>query len=347
MAQALLVRDDGPAGGDRSGGGYGRDAGDRSGGGHEVRGHDGRGRAVGDGRDPALSAALAQSLLEHVAAGHADTIVRVAIAAPALALSKLDLASGRGEAAAASARAHGFPTVVRLVGGRAAALSAGVVEVGVFTREREPRRGVRERFELHAAAIVRALAALGIEARTGEVAGEWCPGAFSVGVGGRVKLAGIGQRIVAGGVCVGAVVVGDDALRLRAVLTAAYRALGLPLDPDTVGSVAAELARARRAGERPPADAVPAAGAGSAAGGGAAAADAPSATTRALADALAATYSELFALEPAPLPAAVVERARELRERHLPPWERQRVGAASRFGAATGRPSGGAPAPPA
>ncbi|WDT93204.1 lipoate--protein ligase family protein [Thermoleophilum album] len=307
MVQALLVRDNGAGGGGGSGGGE---------------------RSGGDGRDPALSAALAQALLEHVAAGHADKIVRVAIAAPALALSKLDLASGRGEAAAASARAHGFPTVVRLVGGRAAALSAGVVEVGVFTRERDPRRGVRERFELHAGAIVRALSALGIKARAGEVAGEWCPGAFSVGVGGRVKLAGIGQRIVAGGVCVGAVVVGDDAPRLRAVLTAAYRALGLSLDPDTVGSVAAELARARRAGERPPAGAVPAAGAGYAAGGAAAAADGPSATTRALADALAATYSELFALEPAPLPAAVLARAHELRPQHLPPWERQRVGAA-------------------
>jgi len=72
----------------------------------------------------------------------------------------------------------------------------------------------------------------------GPVAGEYCPGDFSVGVGGRSKLAGLGQRVTASGAHLGAFVVVDDADRLRAVLTRVNAALAIPWAPASLGSAA-------------------------------------------------------------------------------------------------------------
>ena len=58
--------------------------------------------------------------------------------------------------------------------------------------------GTRERFERLGGVIVRALRGLGVDARVGEVEGEYCPGAWSVNARGQIKLAGIGQRMIAG-----------------------------------------------------------------------------------------------------------------------------------------------------
>ncbi len=55
-----------------------------------------------------------------------------------------------------------------------------------------------------------ALRGLGVDARVGEVPGEYCPGAYSVNARGRVKLIGTAQRLVRGAALLGAsVVVGD------------------------------------------------------------------------------------------------------------------------------------------
>jgi lipoate-protein ligase A len=74
----------------------------------------------------------------------------------------------------------------------------------------------------------------------GEVAGEYCPGRWSVNAAGRRKLAGIGQRVISGGAHVGTVVVVDDAAAVRRVLGPVYEALELDWDPDAVGAVADE-----------------------------------------------------------------------------------------------------------
>ena len=93
------------------------------------------------------------------------------------------------------------------------------------------------------AELVRAaLAGLGVDARVGEVPGEYCPGAFSVNAGGRVKLAGIGQRLIKGGAHVGCVIVAGGSEELRDVLVPVYEALGIDWDPATAGSVEDEVA---------------------------------------------------------------------------------------------------------
>ena len=58
---------------------------------------------------------------------------------------------------------------------------------------------------------------------------------------GERKLMGVGQRVVAGGVHVGGVVVVDGAERVNGVLRPVYAALGLDWRPEATGSVADEV----------------------------------------------------------------------------------------------------------
>jgi lipoate-protein ligase A len=59
-----------------------------------------------------------------------------------------------------------------------------------------------------------------------------------VNVAGKVKVMGVGQRLVRGAAHIGGVVVVDGGDRIRNVLIPVYRALGLDWDPRTAGSLA-------------------------------------------------------------------------------------------------------------
>ena len=71
--------------------------------------------------------------------------------------------------------------------------------------------------------------------------GEYCPGAWSVNARGRTKLAGIGQRMIAGGAHAGGVLVVTGSDLLREALEPVYAALELDWDPATTGSVEDEV----------------------------------------------------------------------------------------------------------
>jgi octanoyl-[GcvH]:protein N-octanoyltransferase len=154
-----------------------------------------------------------------------------------VAFAKRDaLAPGYADAVEA-ARAAGFGSVLRLAGGRAAVFHEGTLEVAHAVPDPDPRTGIHARFEATAELVARALARLGLDARVGEVPGEYCPGRWSVNADGARKLAGIGQRVIAGGAHVGTVIVAEDAASVERVLTPVYAALGLDWDPATVGEV--------------------------------------------------------------------------------------------------------------
>jgi lipoate-protein ligase A len=74
----------------------------------------------------------------------------------------------------------------------------------------------------------------------GEIAGEYCPGTFTVNARGATKLVGAAQRLVRGGWLLSTVIVANGSDRLREVLDDVYRALELDWDPSTVGAVADE-----------------------------------------------------------------------------------------------------------
>jgi lipoate-protein ligase A len=190
--------------------------------------------------DPAFDAALSRALLERVAVGELPETLRVARPGPSVVFGKRDALSSGYAAAARSARERGFEAVLRLAGGRAAVFHEQTVALGHAIPDRDPRPGIRRRFEAAAERLARAFRGLGVDARVGEVPGEYCPGGYSVNARGRVKVMGVGQRLIAGGAYLGGVVVVDGAERVRDVLVPVYEALALDWEPRTAGSLAAE-----------------------------------------------------------------------------------------------------------
>lgn len=157
---------------------------------------------------------------------------------PTAAFSRLDtLAPGHGAAAAAAAR-HGFAAVVRPAGGRLAAYHRGALVLDLVAPHPDPRPVLRDRFVVAADCLVERLRALGVDARTGPVPGEYCPGDYSVNAKGRTKLVGTAQRMTRYGFLFSAVVLVVDPEPVRAVLSDTYSLLGLTWDPATVGCVA-------------------------------------------------------------------------------------------------------------
>lgn len=208
-------------------------------------------------------------LLREVARGQRQAALRIYAPASTLAFGRRDTRLPGFEAAQDVAREHGFTPVVRSAGGRATAYHSGTLVIDHLQPDPEPMLYHQRRFarfgELYAAALRR----LGVDAGVGELAGEYCPGEFSVhgrsqvpddaagrddaagsgrsrvldGAAGPVKLVGTAQRVVAGAWLFSSVVMVADTEPLRAVTTDVYAALGLPLDPGTVGTVEDLVAR--------------------------------------------------------------------------------------------------------
>jgi octanoyl-[GcvH]:protein N-octanoyltransferase len=175
-----------------------------------------------------------------VAARELPETLRIAHPGTTVAFAKRDAVASGYQAAVRAAREHGFEATLRLAGGRAAIFHDGAMEIGHAVPDDDPRAGIHERFERTAGRLARALATLGVDARVGEVAGEYCPGRYSVNARGAVKLAGIGQRVVAGGSHTGVVLVIEGEDRIKSVLEPVYGALGLDWKPAATGSVRAE-----------------------------------------------------------------------------------------------------------
>ena len=175
-----------------------------------------------------------------VAGGELPETLRIARPGTTVAFAKRDAVSDGFAEAVRAARAHGFDPTLRLAGGRAAVFHDGTMEIGHAVPAHDPRAGIHERFERTAGRLARALGALGLDARVGEVPGEYCPGRYSVNARGAVKLAGIGQRVVAGGSHTGVVLVVSGEGRINDVLGSVYDALGLAMAPEVTGSVETE-----------------------------------------------------------------------------------------------------------
>ena len=221
-----------------------------------------------------------------VAARELPETLRIARPGTTVAFAKRDAVAPGYEAAVRAAREHGFEATLRLAGGRAAVFHDGTMEIGHAVPDDEPRAGIHDRFERTAGRLARALARLGVDARVGEVQGEYCPGRYSVSARGAAKLAGIGQRVVGGGSHTGVVLVIDGSDRINAVLEPVYAALGLDWEPAATGSVRAE---------------------------------APSAGWDAVGDAIVAEYAQEYDVSDAALDAETLELAKSLAPEHRVP----------------------------
>ena len=185
----------------------------------------------------ALDTAVSRELLLDVARGARAETLRLWRPADALAFSVSDRNRPGFALAVERARAAAFEPFLRLAGGHAAVYSREILAFAWAMPAPDPRLGIGARFEAVAGLVARALRALGVDARVGPVPGEYCPGSHSVNARGRVKLMGVGQRVVRGAAHVGGILVAGGSARLRAVLDPVYEALELPFDPETVGSV--------------------------------------------------------------------------------------------------------------
>ena len=198
---------------------------------------------------PELSTAISRTILGRVAAGELPPTIRIHRPGNEVAFGRQDIASPGYEAAAEAARAAGFAAVERLAGGRAAVFHQGTIAIARAYADPQPPKRTYARFEEMADLIADTLRGLGVDARVGEVPGEYCPGAYSVNARGATKLAGIGQRMIRGGAHMGGVVVASGSGEVARVLEPVYRALELDWDPATSGSVAEELGHEVDVGE--------------------------------------------------------------------------------------------------
>jgi octanoyl-[GcvH]:protein N-octanoyltransferase len=198
---------------------------------------------------PELSTAVSRTILQRVAAGELPPTIRIHRPGNQVAFGRQDLASPRYDAAAEAARAAGFAAVERLAGGRAAVFHSGTIALARAYADPQPPKRTYARFEEMAELIAGALRNLGVDARVGEVPGEYCPGAYSVNARGAVKLSGIGQRMIRGGAHMGGVIVASGGEEVTRALEPVYEALELEWDPATSGDVSAELGRQVDPGE--------------------------------------------------------------------------------------------------
>lgn len=190
-----------------------------------------RGRAVTRRADRAATAAMLDTVGDC-----GEPAVRVWTPYRQVAFGRRDTHETGYEGACRVAEEHGFTPVERSVGGRAVAYTGSTLAFALALPIEDPRRGMDERYERVRDRIQRALRRVGVPTRQGEPADSFCPGTHSLQYHG--KLAGIAQRIRSDAALVAGVVIVDDHLAIAGVLDPVYEALGVPFDPDSVGSVA-------------------------------------------------------------------------------------------------------------
>jgi octanoyl-[GcvH]:protein N-octanoyltransferase len=232
---------------------------------------------------PELDTAVSRATLQRVAEGTLPETFRLHRPGAIVAFGPRDRVEPGFAEAVAAARRHGFAAVERLAGGRAAVFHEGTIAFSWAIPDPAAREGIRPRFELLADIVVEAIRSLGIDARVGEVPGEYCAGQHSVNARGRTKLMGVGQRVVGGAAHVGGVVVVSGTDRVRDVLIPVYEALGLDWDPATAGSLEDEV---------------------------------PGLAWETAQEAIVAAFGRRFVLEEADLSSDVLGLAEQLRTRH-------------------------------
>jgi octanoyl-[GcvH]:protein N-octanoyltransferase len=190
---------------------------------------------------PAFDTAVSRAVMLRVADAEVPPTLRLYRPERIVAFGGADVRAPGFNDAVDRAQEMGFDSVIRLAGGRAAVFHPGTLAFARSVPDTDPTARTFARFEEMSEILAAALRRLGVDARVGEVPGEYCPGAYSINAGGRTKLVGIGQRIVSGASHTGGVIVATGTADVRDVLVPVYDALELEWEPATTGSVADEV----------------------------------------------------------------------------------------------------------
>jgi octanoyl-[GcvH]:protein N-octanoyltransferase len=164
-------------------------------------------------------------------------VIRLRRPRPTAAFSPQDTAHPDYERVKELARASGFTPIERGTGGRLTMFDENALGITLISPHPEPHAYMMNRYEVFAGAIAAALVKLGIDARIGELPNEYCPGKFSINAEGRVKLVGIAQRMRSKCLQMGAIIAVQRSEKTCAAIADAYRAMGLPFDAATFGSI--------------------------------------------------------------------------------------------------------------
>ena len=191
--------------------------------------------------EPGLDTGISHALVLAVGAGRLPETFRIHPTGRIVAFGRQDRVTDGYPEAVAAARAAGYLPIERLAGGRAAVFHEGTLAFSWALPTADPRQAITERFEVVSRLMADAFTDLGLDARVGQLPGEYCPGRYSVHIGGVAKVMGVGQRLVRGAAHVGGVIVVDGGRRIADVLGPVYRALGLAWEPRTAGDLADHL----------------------------------------------------------------------------------------------------------
>lgn len=192
--------------------------------------------------DPALELAFAHALVRRAGAGDIHEALRVyRPLTPMVVFGRRDARLPGFADAVKLCRSAGFASAIRATGGRPVAYTQEAVVVDHVRRDGRAMEDHEARFLGIGRDVVDLLVSLGVEARLGAVPGEYCPGAHSVNARDTVKLVGTAQRVVRDAWLFSSLIIVDGVDQLRPVLEGVYRALGLPFEPASVGSVRDEV----------------------------------------------------------------------------------------------------------
>lgn len=190
-----------------------------------------------EGLSPIDELAFARVLLDSVKAGRRGATLRLYRPAPTVAFGARDRFLPGFPAAVEAARDHGFTPALRSLGGRAAAYHEGSLVIDHIEPSDSFITHTSARFSRFGEDYVAVLRGIGVDARLGEIPGEYCPGEYSVNVAGRIKAIGTAQRVVSGAWLFSSSVIVTDPDPIRAVLTDVEAALGVTWDPLTGGAI--------------------------------------------------------------------------------------------------------------
>ena len=196
------------------------------------------------GARPASDIAVSRAILQGVSDGAELETLRLYTPGTSVVFGPQDARSPGFDVAVVAARSKGFEPLMRLGGGRAAVFHRQTLAFAWSTPDSSPRENVDARFEEIAGIVAAALRSLGVDARVGEVPGEYCPGRHSVNARGEAKLMGVSQRVIRRAAHVGGVVVVGGSQGIKDVLVPVYEALGVTWRPETTGSVQEEVSGA-------------------------------------------------------------------------------------------------------
>lgn len=194
--------------------------------------------------NPTADLLASRRLLEAVAKNHdLGRIVRLYRPAPTVAFSGRETSLPGFAEAVGEAIAFGCEPVIRPAGGRMVALDQGWLVLDVITPEVGRDIAHKDMFLSYGKTFVELLSGLGIDASIGGVAGEYCPGDYSINARNKVKIVGTAQRVTRGARLFSASIpfyISSDVSQLFSRINSL---LDLAWDANTLGSIEAEAPR--------------------------------------------------------------------------------------------------------